>query len=138
MNAPSGKGRDLNMSKHEEWDYENAEVHEPEREVKSVYSLRFTAGEIADIRAAARREGVSTSEFIRTAARTRATTQALPAALVAALGLALVDTCERYTAATDHGNESRTIEDLASWLREHSSGDEPTEQVARMARGIAG
>ena len=45
------------MSTQGDWDYENAEVHEPEREVMSVYSLRFTSKEIADIREAARREG---------------------------------------------------------------------------------
>ncbi len=60
------------MTAHDNWDYENAEVREAEDEVRSVYRLRFTAPEIADIRAAARREGVTASEFIRTAARTRA------------------------------------------------------------------
>lgn len=60
------------MTTRDDWDYENAEVREPEREVLSAYSVRFTATEVADIRAAAKREGVSTSEFIRTAARTRA------------------------------------------------------------------
>ena len=44
------------MSKHDDWDYENAEVHEAEREVKSVYSLRFSATEIAEIREAAKRD----------------------------------------------------------------------------------
>ena len=126
------------MSTHDDWDYENAEVHEPEREVMSVYSLRFTSKEIADIREAARREGVSTSEFIRTAARLRATTQALPAALIGAWGLALVETCERYASESNLSEESHSVEDLASWLREHSSTDEPTEQIARVTRGILG
>ena len=60
------------MPTHDDWDYDNAEVREPERDVRSVYSLRFTAAEIATIRAAARREGVTTSDFIRTSASTRA------------------------------------------------------------------
>ena len=126
------------MSKHDDWDYENAEVQEAERKVMSVYSLRFTSREIADIRVAAKREGVTTSEFIRTAARSRAKTQALPAALFGALGLALVETCERYASESTLSEESHSVEDLASWLREHSSTDEPTEQIARVTRGILG
>lgn len=110
------------MSKHDEWDYENAEVNEPEREVKSVYSLRFTAGEIADIRAAAKREGVTTSEFIRTAARTRATTQALPAELVKSIALAIVGISERYELAA--AGKENSVEDLAVWLNEHAPAAE--------------
>ena len=60
------------MTTHDDWDYDNAEVRDAQRDVRSVYSLRFTVAEIAAIRAAARREGVTTSDFIRTAARRRA------------------------------------------------------------------
>lgn len=106
------------MSKHDDWDFENAELHEPEREVKSVYSLRFSATEIADIREAAKREGVTTSEFIRTAARSRAKTQTIPAELVKALALALVNISERYEQAGLAEGEGGSVEDLAGWLNE--------------------
>ncbi len=107
------------MSKHDDWDYEDAEVHEPEREVKSVYSLRFSAGEIAEIREAAKREGVTTSEFIRTAARSRAKTQTVPAEIVKALALALVNISERYELAGVAEGKGGSVEDLAGWLNEH-------------------
>ena len=107
------------MSTREDWDYENAEIHEPEREVKSVYSLRFSATEIAEIRAAAEREGVTTSEFIRAAARSRAKTQTVPAEIVKALALALVNISERYELAGVGEGTGGSVEDLAGWLNEH-------------------
>ena len=117
------------MSKHEDWDYENAEVHEPEREVMSVYSLRFTSTEIADIRAAARQEGVTTSEFIRSAARSRATLQTVPAEAVRAFALAVASVTERYEEAGEGGTPS--AEDLAGWLEENSSQGEPAQKATR-------
>lgn len=120
MNAPLRKGQVSSMSTRDDWDYENAEIHEPEREVKSVYSLRFTATEIAEIRAAAEREGVTTSEFIRTAARSRAKTQAVPAEIVKALALALVNISERYELAGAAEGKRGSVEDLASWLNEQA------------------
>ncbi len=126
------------MTTRDEWDYENAEVHEGEREVMSVYCVRFAATEIADIRAAAKREGVTTSEFIRAAARSRTKTQALPAELVRALGVVLVDTYDRYAVATDSEGGQVSAEDLASWLNEHSSKAESAERAARIARAIVG
>lgn len=120
MNAPSQKGRESSMSKHDDWDYETAEVHEAEREVKSVYSLRFSATEIAAIREAAKREGVTTSEFIRTAAWSRAKMQTIPAEIVKALALALVNISERYELAGVAGGEGGSVEDLAGWLNDHS------------------
>ena len=120
MNAPLRKGQVSSMSKHDDWDYENAEVHEPEREVKSVYSLRFSATEIGEIRAAAKREGVTTSEFIRTGALSRAKTQTIPAEIVKALALALVNISERYELAGVADGAGGSVEDLAGWLNEHS------------------
>ena len=111
------------MSKHDEWDYDNVEVHEPEREVMSVYSLRFTSQEIAEIRAAAKRESVTTSEFIRTAARTRAKTETVSAELLRAFSLAVADTCERYTAANVTGGKPLSVEALTRWLGEQSPMD---------------
>lgn len=120
MNEPLQKGQVFSMSERNDWDYENAEVHEPEREVKSVYSLRFSATEIAEIREAAKREGVTTSEFIRTAARSRAKTQTIPAEIVKALALALVNISERYELAGVAEGKGGSVEDLAGWLNEHS------------------
>ena len=56
------------MTTRNDWDYENAEVHEGEDEVASIYGVRFSADEIARIRAAAKRQGVTTTEFIQRAA----------------------------------------------------------------------
>lgn len=60
------------MRARDDWDHENPEVHEAQGEVATVYRVSFSAGEIARIRAAARRVGVSTSEFIERAAAERA------------------------------------------------------------------
>ncbi len=54
-----------------DWDYENAEVHEGEDNVASVYRVPFSASEIATIRAAAKRRGMTTTEFIQRAALER-------------------------------------------------------------------
>ena len=54
--------------KHDEWDYENAEVRPGRKNPSAVYSVRFPKAEIAAIRAAASAAGVSTAEFIRRAA----------------------------------------------------------------------
>ena len=57
---------------HDDWDYENTEV-QPGRENPSVvYSVRFPKTEISAIRGAARAAGMSTTEFIREAAREKA------------------------------------------------------------------
>ena len=53
------------MTTRDEWDYENAEVHEGEREVMSVYCVRFAATEIADIRAAAKQESFLAGSWLR-------------------------------------------------------------------------
>lgn len=54
--------------KHDEWDYENAEVRPGRKNRSAVYSVRFPKAEIAAIRAAASAAGVSTAEFILRAA----------------------------------------------------------------------
>ena len=59
-------------SKHDDWDYENAEVKPGRESPGVVYSVRFPKTEIAAIRAAAKAQGLSTSEFIRDAARQKA------------------------------------------------------------------
>ena len=59
-------------TKHDDWDYENAEVKPGRKNPSAVYSVRFPKAEIAAIRAAAKVAGVSTSEFIREAAREKA------------------------------------------------------------------
>ncbi len=59
-------------TKHDDWDYENAEVKPGRNGPSAVYSVRFPKAEIAAIRAAAKVAGVSTSEFIREAAREKA------------------------------------------------------------------
>ena len=56
-------------NKHDDWDYEAAEVRPGRNDPSTVYSVRFPKAEIAAIRAAARAAGVSRSEFIRAAAR---------------------------------------------------------------------
>ncbi len=59
------------MNTRDDWNYENAEVHEGEDEITSLYRVRFSAVEIARIRASARRRGVTAIEFIRKAAMER-------------------------------------------------------------------
>ena len=59
----------------DDWDYENPEVHHGRAEPSAVYTLRFPKAEIVAIRAAAKAAGVSTSEFIRRAAREKAATR---------------------------------------------------------------
>lgn len=59
-------------NKHDEWDYEDAELHTGLTSPTAVYSIRFPKAEITAIRAAARVAGVTTSEFIRRAAREKA------------------------------------------------------------------
>ena len=59
-------------TKHDDWDYENAEVRPGRKNPSAVYSVRFPKAEIAAIRAAAKAAGMSTSEFIREAAREKA------------------------------------------------------------------
>lgn len=54
---------------HAEWDYENAEVKPGRKNPSAVYSVRFPKAEITAIRAAAKAAGMTTSEFIREAAR---------------------------------------------------------------------
>ena len=56
----------------DDWDYENAEVHHGRTKPSAVYSVRFPKAEIVDIRAAAKAARVTTSEFIRRAAREKA------------------------------------------------------------------
>ena len=56
------------MTTHDDWDYGNAEVHEGEDELASIYRVRFSADEIARIRLAAKSQGVTTTEFIQRAA----------------------------------------------------------------------
>lgn len=58
--------------KHEDWDYENPEVKPGRKNPSAVYSVRFPKAEIAAIRAAAKAAGMTTSEFIREAAREKA------------------------------------------------------------------
>jgi len=58
--------------KQEEWDYENAEVRPGRKNPSAVYSVRFPKAEIAAIRSAAKAAGMTTSEFIREAAREKA------------------------------------------------------------------
>ena len=58
--------------KHEEWDYENAEVKPGRKNPSAVYSVRFPKAEITAIRAAAKAAGMTPSEFIREAAREKA------------------------------------------------------------------
>ncbi|MDE2934787.1 MAG: DUF6290 family protein [Chloroflexota bacterium] len=58
--------------KHEGWDYENADVKPGRKNPSAVYSVRFPKSEIAAIRAAAKAAGMTTSEFIREAAREKA------------------------------------------------------------------
>ena len=58
--------------KHDEWDYENAEVRPGRKSPSAVYSVRFPKAEISAIRAAAKAAGMTTSEFIREAAREKA------------------------------------------------------------------
>lgn len=59
------------MNTRDDWSYENAEVHEGEDEVTSLYRVRYSAVEIARIRAAAGRQGMTTKEFIQRAAMER-------------------------------------------------------------------
>lgn len=59
-------------SNHEVWDYENAEVKPGRENPSAVYSIRFPKTEITAIRTAARAAGMTTSEFIRDAAREKA------------------------------------------------------------------
>lgn len=59
-------------SKHDQWDYETATVRPPARAPKAVFSIRVDAREMSAIRRAARAAGVTTSEFIRSAALARA------------------------------------------------------------------
>ncbi len=54
--------------KHDDWDYENAEVKSGRKNPSAVYSIRFPKAEIATIRVAARAADMSTAEFIRKAA----------------------------------------------------------------------
>ena len=58
--------------KHEEGDYENPKVKPGRKNPSAVYSVRFPKVEIAAIRAAAKAAGMTTSEFIREAAREKA------------------------------------------------------------------
>lgn len=58
--------------KHGDWDYENAEVKPGRKNPSAVYSVRFPKAEISAIRAAAKAAGMTTSEFIREAAREKA------------------------------------------------------------------
>ena len=55
------------MTTPDDWDYATAEVGEVEAEVVSVYGVRFSAIEIARVRAAKRRS-MTTTEFIQPAA----------------------------------------------------------------------
>ena len=121
------------MEERDDWDSENAEVHEPEREVKSVYSLRFSPSEIAEIREAANREGVTTSEFIRSAARSRATLQSVSAEAVRAIALAVAGISERYEAAANAGGEAPSAEALASWVQEQVRKGDPAGKTARQS-----
>ncbi len=59
-------------TKHDDWDYENAEVRPGRKNPSAVYSVRFPKPEISAIRAAAKAAGMTTSEFIREAAREKA------------------------------------------------------------------
>lgn len=59
-------------SKHDDWDYENPEVKPGRKNPSTVYSVRFPKAEMAAVRAAARAAGMTTSEFIREAAREKA------------------------------------------------------------------
>ena len=59
-------------TKHDDWDYENAEVKPGRNRPSAVYSVRFPKAEISAIRAAAKVAGMNTSEFIREAAREKA------------------------------------------------------------------
>lgn len=58
--------------RHDDWDYEHAEVRPGRTNPASVYSVRFPKAEIAAIRAAAKAAGMTTTEFIREAAREKA------------------------------------------------------------------
>ena len=59
-------------NKHDDWDYENAEVKPGRESPGAVYSVRFPKAEIAAIRAVAKAQGLSTPDFIRDAAMEKA------------------------------------------------------------------
>lgn len=59
-------------SRHDDWDYENAKVHAGRTHPAAVHSIRFPKAEIAATRAATKTAGMTTSEFIRQAAREKA------------------------------------------------------------------
>jgi hypothetical protein len=56
----------------DEWDWERAELHEPDPSAGVVASVRFSGREYAQLAKAARQTGLSTLEYIREAALTRA------------------------------------------------------------------